>query len=48
MKKVLITTSSFAKHDPSLLEKLEQSGYQVVLNPYGRKLSATEARDLLT
>lgn len=43
MQTILITTSSFGS-----LEKLTQNGYNVITNPYGRKLTETEVSDLIT
>jgi len=40
--KIVITTTSFAKFDNRPLQLLNNSGYEVVLNPYGRKLSGNE------
>lgn len=47
MKKVLITTSSYGKDDPSVIALLNQEGYEVVLNPFGRKLTEEEVLELL-
>jgi D-3-phosphoglycerate dehydrogenase len=47
LKKILITTSSFGVADPSLLVVLQQQGYDVVLNPFARKLTEAEAFDLV-
>lgn len=46
-KKVLIATSSFGELDKAPLEKLKNSGFEVVLNPYGRKLTKKELKELL-
>ena len=40
--KVFISTSSFAEYDKSPLRLLESNGFEVVLNPYGRKLKPEE------
>lgn len=40
--KIVITTTSFAKFDNSPLQFLLNSGYEVVLNPYGRELAGEE------
>lgn len=40
--KITITTTSFAKFDDQPLQLLKDSGFDVVLNPYGRKLSRDE------
>ena len=45
--KVLITTSSFGQIDSAPLIKLKRSGYQVILNPYGRKLNEEEVAGLI-
>lgn len=44
---ILITTSSFGKHDPQVIQMLESKGFQVVLNPFRRKLTEKEVGDLL-
>jgi len=36
--KIAVTTSSFAKYDPAPVELLNKSGFEIVLNPFGRKL----------
>lgn len=41
--RIAVTTSSFASFSPLPLEMLAQFGYEAVLNPLGRKLSAEEA-----
>ena len=48
MKKILITTSSFAKDDPSILMLLYEAGYDVEFNPFSRKLTEEEVLNLLT
>ena len=40
--KIAITTTSFAKFDNQPLQLLKDSEFDVVLNPYGRKLSGEE------
>lgn len=40
--KVVITTSSFAAYDEKPLQQLMDAGFEVILNPYGRKLSGAE------
>ena len=45
--KVLITTSSFAKEGRSSLKLLHGAGYEVILNPYSRKLTENEVLTLL-
>ncbi|PJB69222.1 MAG: hydroxyacid dehydrogenase [Alphaproteobacteria bacterium CG_4_9_14_3_um_filter_47_13] len=47
MQKILITTSSFDLELPEI-KTLRESGYEVVLNPYGRRLTEAEIRELLT
>jgi D-3-phosphoglycerate dehydrogenase len=47
MKTILATTSSFAKGAPQRLETMKGHGFEVVLNPYGRKLEEKELLDLL-
>lgn len=46
-KIILTTTSSFAKGAPERLENLTSQGLEVVINPWGRKLSESELLDLL-
>ena len=46
--KILITTSSFGKDDASILDDLRGAGYEVVLNPYKRKLTEAEVSQLLS
>jgi len=43
--KVAITTSSFGTYDPSPLERLRREGFEIRLNPHGRKLSEMEAAE---
>lgn len=40
--KILISTSSFAEHDKTSLKLLESHGFDIVLNPHGRKLNQEE------
>lgn len=47
MSKILITTSSFGKVAPGPLEKLKKSGFEIIQNPYGRKVTTQELKDLL-
>ncbi|MBF0203597.1 MAG: phosphoglycerate dehydrogenase [Desulfamplus sp.] len=47
MNKILITTSSFGLHDTAPLDRLKDSGFEVVINPYGRKLTEKEVSSLL-
>jgi len=46
-KKVLITPSSFAELDSEPMDKLIEHGLKVVTNPFHRKLTNSELRDLL-
>lgn len=48
MSRILITTSSFGKEDSSAIKLLHDAGYEVILNPYGRKLSEDEVVNLLS
>jgi D-3-phosphoglycerate dehydrogenase len=47
MPRILIGPSSFATVDPAPLERLRGAGFDVVNNPFGRKLSQQELIDLL-
>lgn len=47
MSKILITTSSFGKADQEPLEKLKRSGFEIIQNPYGRKVTTQELKELL-
>jgi hypothetical protein len=47
MKTILVTTSSFATNSSRPLEIPQKGGYQVVDNPFGRKLTEEELRALL-
>jgi len=44
---VLIGTSSFGRQDTAPIELLQDHGLEVVLNPYGRKLTCEELIELL-
>lgn len=44
--KVLISTSSFAKYSNKPLELLKEKGFEIRLNPYGRKLNKEELIEL--
>jgi len=46
MAKILITTSSFQTDLPEA-KALEESGYEIILNPHGRRLSEDEVAELL-
>lgn len=41
-KKICISTTSFAEYDDSYLERCRKKGFEIVLNPHGRKVSADE------
>ena len=45
--KILIGPSTFAALDPGPMDMLLQSGFQVVNNPFGRKLTKTELLQIL-
>ena len=45
--KILTTTSSYGKVDPAPLALLEAEGFEVTVNPYGRKLSVEESQAIL-
>jgi len=45
--KILISTSSFGKEDKKPLKMLEEKGFQIILNPYGRELKPEESIELL-
>ena len=47
MPTVAVSTSSFARHDPRPLELLREAGYEVRLNPHGRRLEKAETIALL-
>lgn len=44
--KVLVSTTSFGKHDKEPIRLLESSGFEVVLNPHGRRLGPDEIVEL--
>ena len=44
---ILVTTSAFAVADHGPVEHMEAAGYEVRLNPYGRRLTRAEILDLL-
>lgn len=46
-KTILTTTSSFGTLDPAPLEEMQRLGLNVILNPYGRKLTEEEAQTFL-
>lgn len=43
MEKIVITTTSFGQYDSMPLEILKKNGFEVVRNPYGRKVTPDEA-----
>ncbi|MCE7995991.1 MAG: phosphoglycerate dehydrogenase [Roseivirga sp.] len=45
--RILTTSSSFGKVDPKPLEMLKEAGFEVVLNPHGRKLTIEESKELM-
>ncbi|WP_323758231.1 phosphoglycerate dehydrogenase [Roseivirga sp.] len=45
--RILTTTSSFGKVDPAPLDLLKTKGFEVTVNPYGRKLSVEESKEIL-
>lgn len=47
MQNILITTSSFGTYDSSVIETMESAGFNLVFNPYGRKLTEAEIKDLV-
>lgn len=47
MYNVLITTSSFGKYDPKLLDKFREVKLRAVINPYHRKLTEKEVSRLI-
>lgn len=44
--KILITTSSFQFDTNPAIDSLREAGFEIVLNPFGRRLSADEAAEL--
>jgi D-3-phosphoglycerate dehydrogenase len=47
LKKICVGASSFGKADATALVRLESAGYEVALNPYGRKLKPEEVIDFI-
>lgn len=45
-KKIVITPSSFGKCGPEPFDMLKQENYELVINPYGRRLTAGEVINL--
>ena len=46
MKKIAISTTSFAKFDVAPLEECRNAGYEILCNPHGRKVTTEEILDL--
>ncbi|MCA6571782.1 MAG: phosphoglycerate dehydrogenase [Pseudanabaena sp.] len=46
--KLLISTSSFDLQSNQILQKLQQQGFEIILNPYGRRLKESELLELLS
>ena len=44
---ILITTSTFGEQDSQAVQLLKAKGYQLVFNPFKRKLSAEEVSTLI-
>ena len=47
VKKILVSTSSFAETNNEAIEILQKSEYEIIKNPYKRKLSKSEIRELI-
>ncbi len=47
MSKVVVSTSSFGRHDAAPLDRLRTAGHEVTLNPHGRRLEPDEIREML-
>ncbi len=47
MKRILVSTSSFGVESKAPIDLLHDAGYEVILNPHGRKLTKAETIDLL-
>ena len=47
MNTILATTSSFGKGSAKVLKDLQEKAFNVVVNPYGRKLTEEELKELL-
>lgn len=45
--KVLISTSTFGEYNPAPVDKLKANGFELVLNPFGRRLKTEESVTLL-
>ena len=48
MKKILISSNSFAKFDKAPMERLKSLGFEIITNPFGRKINKLELKSLLT
>lgn len=46
-KKIVVGTSTFGKASDAPIRLLKENGYEVVLNPYGRKLTKEETREFI-
>jgi len=46
MKRIVITTTSFGKYDKEVLNPLKENGFEIKLNPHGRKLNKEEVVQL--
>jgi len=46
-KKILISPSQFAEFDSTPLNELRKSGYEITVNPFGRRLTKKEIMELL-
>lgn len=46
MSKITITTTSFGVYDKSPMELCSKSGYEIVMNPHGRKITSEELSQL--
>lgn len=47
MRKIAITTSSFSEENILLLKELEEMGFDIQFNPYGRRMTESEAFEFL-
>ena len=47
MKKILITTSSFNLNNFSDYESLKSNGFEIILNPHGKKMTENQILDLM-
>ena len=46
--KLLITSNSFGSADPGVFEELEEAGFEIQRNPYGRIMNEDELMELLS